>query len=167
MGTTATLFGLPRSAYQSVLANPVTLLRYLEGTHGHDGVTSLYLEKDWHISHWALTGSAYAGSWPRNFLLVGNEFGPDLGDGPGRLLRPEQVREIASEIGRIEPASTIEALTLPELIENDIYPVSLGDLDDPEFEEWMEIALESLTRMQSFLLASSERGFAVAVLITP
>src|SRR5262245_15812893 len=60
------------------------------------------IEKAWHGIHYLLTGSAWEGSPPLNFLVLGGqEIGDDLGYGPARGFSPSEVKTIANALSSV------------------------------------------------------------------
>src|SRR5438270_13029499 len=89
---------------ERLLANPTHITRFLYGAeaNGHDR-TALNLKAAWHAIHFVLTGSRLGGDEPLNFLVAeGTPVGEiDVGYGPARVLRSQQVRQIAAALSTI------------------------------------------------------------------
>lgn len=65
----------------------------------------LDLDKSWHILHTVISGSPDAGDGPAAALLGGEEFGPDSGYGPARLLRHDAVSAFADVLEPLDVES--------------------------------------------------------------
>jgi len=99
------------------------------------------LNKDWHILHYALNGTAEGGDGPLAFAVFGDKELPideGVDYGPPRYLTPEQVREVSAALLKIEPASLLSRLDYEDAQKKQIYlGHTLNDLDDwsylPEF----------------------------------
>src|SRR5438132_12481313 len=89
---------------ERLLAHPAEIARFLysPSTDAPDGVC---LGKTWHAIHFALNGSRLGGDEPLNFLISeGTPVGEvDVGYGPARVLRSDQIRAIAEALREIEP----------------------------------------------------------------
>src|SRR4051812_40770621 len=66
---------------------------------GFGPFADLDIDKAWHAIHFLLTGTAWEGEPPLDFLAIGGtEIGEDLGYGPARGLVSSQVRELATAL---------------------------------------------------------------------
>jgi hypothetical protein len=67
----------------------------------------LFLEKDWHILHYALNGTTEGGETPMADAVLGLTEIPDtegvMGYGPARYLTPEEVRAVARVLESVNP----------------------------------------------------------------
>jgi hypothetical protein len=108
---------------ERLLAHPAEVTRFLYGADS-GGRERLSLDRAWHAIHFALTGSRLGGDEPLNFLASeGTAVGEvDVGYGPARVLRSEQVRAIAAALASISPADIAARLSLERLDQEAIYP---------------------------------------------
>lgn len=90
---------------------------------------ALSLEKAWHGLHFLLTGSAWEGSPPLNFLLGGEPIGADLGYGPARILRPTQVEQLDAALSALSDDQLWSRFDPDAMVAAEIYP---GSWDEPE-----------------------------------
>jgi hypothetical protein len=76
----------------ALLAQPNQITEYLLGT----SEIELEIGKTWHGLHYILTGRAWDGDWPGNFLLQGGSGVCDIGVGygPAHVLTSTQVAEV-------------------------------------------------------------------------
>src|SRR5262249_19169224 len=81
-----------------LLANPERIHNFIEKEVGQ-----VDLEKAWHGIHFLLTGSAWDGEEPLCYLVTGGEqIGEeDVGYGPARALKPQQVAAWASALSAV------------------------------------------------------------------
>ena len=100
MGMNATIRRLSDDDLSSLLDDPELVPGYLDARHTPEGFgpfRDLNLEESWHAIHFLLTGSAWAGKAPLNFVATGGkELGEDSGHGPARCLSANQVRKLAA-----------------------------------------------------------------------
>jgi hypothetical protein len=71
-------------------------------------IKTFSLEKDWHILHYILNGTAEGGDGPLSYVVLGGTELPDregtMGYGPARYLTPEQVKAAASALAAADSA---------------------------------------------------------------
>lgn len=82
------------------------------------------LDKSWHGIHYLLTGTAWEGEPPLNFLLLGGEEvgGIDVGYGTARAFRSDEVRAINEALRPIDADALRSRFDPAEMVELDIYP---------------------------------------------
>jgi hypothetical protein len=107
-----------------LLANPAEITRFLYGGGAADGVERVGLNKTWHAIHFVLTGSRLGGEAPLNFLVdEGTPVGEvDVGFGPARVLRSDQVRRIAAALVAIDPDEVARRVDVQRFDQEAIYP---------------------------------------------
>jgi hypothetical protein len=82
------------------------------------------LDKDWHVLHYALNGTAEGGHAPLGFVVFGDKALPEMDDvdyGPARYLTPEQVRQVSAALQNIEPESLLSKLDYEDAKKKRIY----------------------------------------------
>src|SRR6185503_15695527 len=101
--------------------------RFLYGG-GSDGRERVVLGKSWHAIHFALNGDRLGGEAPLNFLVTeGTPVGDvDVGYGPARVLKSQQVRQLAAAISAIDADELGGRLDAGSLEANSIYPGGWG-----------------------------------------
>jgi hypothetical protein len=106
-----------------LLANPAEITRFLYGGDADRG-ERVVLNKAWHAIHFVLTGSRLGGDEPLNFLVdQGTPVGEvDVGFGPARVLRSEQVRRLAAALAPIEPHEVARRVDVVKFDQETIYP---------------------------------------------
>jgi Domain of unknown function (DUF1877) len=161
-----TFRALPDQELESLVAEPsrVEQLLYASffggSSNGHD---ELEIDKAWHGLHFLLTGTAWEGDFPLNFIAVGGEeVGDDLGYGPARGLTSSDVRQIdraLEPLTRQELGQRFDAARMTEL---QIYP--FGWSDDPDGE--LDYLLDFYADLRAFVRRTAERGDALLVYLT-
>lgn len=126
MGMNATLRRLSDDDLSTLLDDPDLVSGYLTGAQAPDGFgpfVELNLEEAWHAIHFLLTGSAWAGKAPLNFVATGgHELGEDRGYGPARSLTAGQVRKLAAALDRYPTAALLQRFDPAALTAADVYP---------------------------------------------
>ena len=157
MGMTMSLTAEKESTLRAI-ADDVP--RHIELIFG-GGENTASLEKMWHAVHLGLTGNAYGGSWPANFLLSdsGTAVGEDTGFGSPKLFDAEQTRQIA-DILRAMPLSDFqERTTNAKLAASEIYPMVW---DEPADEIRSEID-QYLDEVRRIVELASQNGWSLLV----
>jgi hypothetical protein len=114
----------------------------------------LNLQKSWHTLHYLLTGSAEPVDTPLGkAILGGSDVGPDLGYGPARLLRAEEVQVVATALAALSPEDVARRFDLPTMQGVGIYAC--------DSEDELPLALEFFEQMQDFYTESAARGCAM------
>jgi hypothetical protein len=119
------------------------------------------LDKDWHLLHFALTGSADQVPGPAgDAILGGEEIGEDLGYGPARLLSGDAVRAVAAHLDRLGAAGIVGGLDLTA-IPDEVYSADFAAEEDPdEVIEELEGMAEALV---AFYRSAAAEGKAVVI----
>jgi Domain of unknown function (DUF1877) len=116
---------LPEEELQALFANPsrVEQLLYESLLGSASNGNELDVDKAWHGLHFLLTGSAWEGSFPLNFIVAGGEeVGDDLGYGPARGLNSNDVRKIDAALEPLTPEELGQRFDAPRMTELQIYP---------------------------------------------
>jgi hypothetical protein len=105
---------LERRVYQA--ANPV---QYVD------------LDKAWHALHFLLTGTAWEGTPPLNFIVAGGESigDEDVGYGPAHALRASEVSSLHSALRGIDSRALLERYDGPAMDALEIYPGGWAEYD--------------------------------------
>ena len=127
-----------------------------------DPARSISLEKAWHGLHFLLTGSAWEGEPPLDFLLRGGEpIGEDDGYGPPRLLRPDEVRALDARLSHVSDDDLWSRFDPSLMEEEDIYP---GVWDEPE-DDLKEEYLGYFHALKRLVHEAGSRGMALVVML--
>jgi hypothetical protein len=141
----------------------VALLTPEEEPEGFDPFTDYDVDKAWHGIHFLLTGSAWEGDPPLNFLVAGGEeIGEDTGYGPPRGFSVAEVKEIAKALSFV----TVEALRSrynpQQMQQMEIYP----DIWEREGEEGLIYLLGCFEGMKNFVIGGAEQDEALVVFLS-
>lgn len=123
------------------------------------------VDKAWHGIHYLLTGTAWEGERPLDFLVNGGtQVGDiDVGYGPARVFRSEEVLEICEMISNID-ASTLRSRFNPEeMTALEIYPEIWGR--DPTDDDTLEYCVKNYVELKHFLenARSNKLGLALCL----
>lgn len=123
------------------------------------------LDKAWHALHFLLTGSAWEGAWPANFLVRGGtEVGDiDVGYGPARVLTATETREVADHLRGLDAATLRERYDPAALEAAEIYPSIWAH--DPEDEGLLDYVLENFEVLEDFVRRAAEAGLGLVLWI--
>lgn len=124
------------------------------------------LDKAWHGIHFLLTGTAWAGEPPLDFLVEGGQTvgAEDLGYGPGRVFSAAEVRGIHAAVAAISDEELARRYSPAALKEADIYP-DIWDRD-PGADDAREYVLSYVTTLREFLANASRRGMGMLVYLS-
>lgn len=91
---------------------------------GKDEGKHCYLDKTWHGIHFLLTGSAWEGDEPLNFLVAWGEEveGMDSGYGPERVFTSAEVKQIDAALSGISKEEFERRFDPVKMMEEQIYP---------------------------------------------
>jgi hypothetical protein len=135
---------------------PPLALQPGEGNLGPDGD----FEKSWQAFHYLLTGTAWDGDPPLNFLLVGGrELDIEIGMAPPRAYSVAETRVIADALARLEDAELRRRYSPAEMMRLEIYPEVWEDPDE------VDLLLEDMTRLRAALKRVTGQGFGLLVMI--
>ncbi|MCC6358529.1 MAG: YfbM family protein [Phycisphaerales bacterium] len=120
------------------------------------------MEKAWHGLHFVLCGTADEAPPPLGYLLSGGEeLGDDLGYGPARYLKPDEVKAFRDALMRISDADFARRFDPAALERSDIYP-NIWDEDRDELLEEYQMYFEQFKRDLDATLAAGE-GLLIAM----
>jgi hypothetical protein len=154
MGMTASLYSVSEQQVDTLRSDPAQALTLLTA-----GGAAVDLDKAWHGIHYLLTGSAWEGDAPLNFLLHGGE---PLGDEDGDELVPRvfdnaEVRQVDAALSPLD-ANWLRGRYDPQAMQaQDIYP----DIWDQD--EALPFCLEHFGALKDFVAqtARQERGMVI------
>jgi len=128
---------------------------------GHEGQV-LNLDKAWGAIHCLLTGTAWEGAAPQNFLLGGGEpIGDvDLGLGPARSLAAEATRGAAALLQSVTDAELRTRFDPADMKRKEVYP-DFWDESDPNAElDWV---LEHLAALRAFVERAAAKRMGLLI----
>jgi hypothetical protein len=124
----------------------------------------LFLEKHWHVLHYALNGTAEGGEGPVADAVLGLREIPDhegvMGYGPLRYLTSEEVRAVAKVLDAVSPKQLLSRLDKQDAEKKRIYLAHT--FDHPE--EW-EYLPELFVRFRDFYRDASMQGNAMLMVM--
>jgi hypothetical protein len=156
---------LPDEELQALFADPsrVEQLLYESLLGSVSNGNELDVDKAWHGLHFLLTGSAWAGSAPLNFIVAGGqEVGDDLGYGPARGLTSADVLMIDAALEPLTRDDLRQRFDAHRMTELQIYPD--GWRHDPDGE--LDYLLEYYADLRAFVRRTAERGQALLVYLS-
>jgi len=111
------------SEIEKLLGNPSSIVAFLQPRMETPGAM-LDVDKAWHGIHWLLNGFAWEGAWPTGFIVAGGTSvgDEDVGYGPARALRSEEVAEVNAALQKISSERLKENFDADELASAEIYP---------------------------------------------
>ena len=115
------------------------------------------IEKAWHGLHFMFTGTAWEGTLPAAFLLTGGrEIGRiDVGYGPARAFRPDDVRPVATYLAGLSDAELRARYDPSRMTELKIYPEIWDPGDD---DEQIEYLVDAFERLRAFVVPTVDAG---------
>lgn len=122
---------LSEARVQSLLADPHGVYAAVDTAYNDPAAGFVDLDKAWHCLHYLLTGSAWGGEEPLNFLVKGGTpLGEeDVGHGPARVFRPPEVAAVADALAPLDAASLLLRFDAQKLDQLGIYPGGFSELD--------------------------------------
>lgn len=123
------------------------------------------LDKAWHGIHYLLTGTAWEGDSPRNFLVLGGtEVGDiDVGYGRARAFDSQAVKEISRSLAAIDREELHRRYDPVRMTELEIYP-GIWD-EDVEEEETIGYCLEYFDELKEFIARTAEKDLGMVIAI--
>jgi hypothetical protein len=121
------------------------------------------VDKAWHGIHFLLTGTAWEGSFPLNFIVSGGkEVGDvDVGYGPARALMSEDVRRLNAALEPLTSEELKRRFDSEQMTRLQIYP-EIWDRD-PEEDDSLAYLIEYYTDLRDFVRRTADRGHGLLV----
>lgn len=129
-------------------------------------VDTIDLDKAWHGIHFMLTGTAWEGTPPLNFLMHGGvEIGDvEVGYGPARGMTGAEVKAVAGALAGIDEAFMRARFDPAQMMQLDIYP---GIWDrDPADDDSLGYCMEYFSALRAFVMRAAERGAGLVISLT-
>ncbi len=123
------------------------------------------LDKSWHGIHYLLTGTAWEGEPPLNFILGGGEVvgDEDMGYGPARAFSPAQTAAIADALDAVSRDELASRFNPDDMQSQEIYP---GIWDrSPEDDDTLGYCLEYFEDLKTFVRKAADDGLGLLVYI--
>ena len=123
------------------------------------------LEKSWHGIHYLLTGSAWEGSPPFDFLVEGGrQVGKiDLEHGPVRAFRADETRAIYEAISVMSAYELRKRFNARDMAAKEIYPdIWTGAVVE---EDSLRFLMDNLDKLRSFLRQTIDAQLGIMVFL--
>jgi hypothetical protein len=121
------------------------------------------MEKTWHGVHYLLTGTAWEGEQPLNFLLAGGkEVDIEVGQAPVRTHTSAETRAIATALSEVSDAELHARYDPAEMMRLEVYP----EVWDRRPEEGRDNLINSIASLRELLDIVVGRGYGLMVTVT-
>ncbi len=155
------------SDLEKLLAEPRLIFDYLDAVEEAEGFgpfADLDVDKAWHGIHYLLTGTAWDGSPPLNFIVAGgHQVGDeDVGYGPARGFYPDEVKVLAAALDATEAKSLASRFDPDAMARAELYP----DIWLQEGDEALEYLVDNLEALRDFVSGASKAGEGLLVYLT-
>lgn len=123
------------------------------------------LDKAWHGIHYLLTGTAWDGEPPLNFIVAGGETvgDEDVGYGPARAFTAAQTRSIADSLDALPRDELVSRFDPQDMIAQEIY-LGLSD-SQSENDETLNYCLEYFDDLKTFVRKAADDGLGLLVYV--
>lgn len=124
------------------------------------------LDKAWHAIHYLLTGTAWEGAEPLNFLVLGGRpVGDiDVGYGPARALSAAETRTVHGALAQLTDDELRARFDPADMMKKQIYPEIWER--DPAEDDTLAYVMEHLQTLRDSLAEAVERHYGLLVYIT-
>ncbi|MEO7718046.1 MAG: YfbM family protein [Capsulimonas sp.] len=131
----------------------------------NDSLPKTDLEKAWHGLHFLLTGSDWEGDLPYAYLLLGGaQIGKiDVGYGPARALRPQEVREFDVCLASVTTDFLTSHFDPNKMTELGIYPFAIAS---PAPDDDLRYLLLYFEDLKSFVSDAAAHGHGVVTYLS-
>ena len=152
----------PGEDIDRLLASPEAIEDFLE-EGGEDPSGSLDVDKAWHGLHFLLTGTAWDGTSPLDFIVAGGEMvgDVDVGYGPARAFRPRDLKAIARAIEPFDEAELRRRFDPARMKKLEIYPDIWGR--PPDEDDTLGYLIENWSLLKPFIQKGAADGFGMIV----
>jgi hypothetical protein len=128
---------LPEARVQTLLNDPSAVYAAIDSAYNDPAAGFVDLDKAWHCLHYLLTGSAWGGDDPLNFLVRGGcplltEAASDVAaerHGPPRVFRPLELAAVADALAPLDASTLLLRFDANKLEQLGIYPGGFAELD--------------------------------------
>jgi hypothetical protein len=149
-------------------SEPALIADYVGDDHAQEGFgpfADFDADKAWHAIHFLLTGSAWEGDPPLNFIATGGTpIGEDLGYGPARALSSAEVKILANALEPLSAEQLSQRFDPEAMMAQDIYPAIW---DRPvEEDDTLAYVVEIYTDLRQFIIDTAREGNALLIVIS-
>jgi hypothetical protein len=147
-----------------VFAKPELVLELVDSAYQEREADFADVDKAWHCLHFLLTGSAWEGEPPLNFIATGGrEVGDeDVGYGPARGFSSAEVRGIATALEAIDRKDLVGRFDARQMNELQVYPSGWQEVD-PSSEESFGYFSGAFDRVRELVRRGSGEGRGLLV----
>jgi hypothetical protein len=111
-------------------SSPAAAQRLVDAAYDGRADDLVDVDKAWHCLHFLLTGTAWEGEPPLDFVVRGGrEVGDDVGYGPARTFASHELRTIADALDRIDRRDLVRRFDAAKMDRLEIYPGGWNDVD--------------------------------------
>ena len=124
------------------------------------------LDKAWHGIHYLLTGTAWEGDAPQNFLVSGGQAVGDIevGYGPARVLTAEQTRKAHEALRVLTDEELLMRFDPKDMMAKEVYP-EIWDRS-PVDDESLEYLMEYVQVLRGLLEQAVAKKFGLVVYLS-
>lgn len=117
------------------------------------------LDKAWHGIHYLLTGTAWGGSEPLNYIIEGGRTVGDIeiGYGPARVLDSAQVRAFGQALAGVTHEQLRAAYQPTAMARAEVYP-NIWDRADESPDEALDYLLAYFDELRAYVAQASDSG---------
>jgi hypothetical protein len=134
---------------------PEEVIHYIESTDPNE----LDLHKEWHSLHYLLTGTAWDGDEPYCYLVKGGEeIGDDLGYGPARVLKPNQVKSFCDALSKVSAEDLKKRYKPEQMEEEEIYAFNSG--------EGLKSISDSFNKLRKYVKEINDKNQGLMIYLT-
>jgi hypothetical protein len=121
------------------------------------------LDKAWHGIHYLLTGTAWQGDFPLNFLVQGGvpSGEEEVGLGPARFFTSSEVRDIRDALAPMTPESLRSRFDPQDMMRLEIYP-EIWDRD-PEDDDTLGYCIDNFVELKAFIEKAYTQHLGIAI----
>ena len=139
---------------EKLLTNPDDVSTLIDDVHESKRFS---LEKTWHGLQFLLTGTAWGGAPPLNFIVGGEAIeGVDMGYGPAKAFRSSQVKELSVALEQLSADDLRRRFDVRTMMSLEIYP-TIWDRD-PKDDDTLGWLLSSFEELKSFVGNAAQGG---------
>lgn len=157
---------LPGEDLARLLRDPSPILEYLQEEPSEDfgPFVDVDVDKAWHGIHFLLTGTAWEGDEPLDFIAKGGQpiGDEDVGYGPARGYTPEQVGRLATTLAALSDEQLRGRYNPRAMEAAEIYP----NIWKREGDEGLEYLLGYFHELRDFIAAGAAAGEALIVFMS-
>lgn len=147
---------IPDETLEALAAKPEEAAEFLFGEEV-SFTDRMIIDRAWHGIHFLLTGSAWGGDAPLDFIVRGGRaLAPDAGHGPARGFTSGELKGISAALEPFIPGILRKRFSVDALLEEAIYPNAWTGGE----REWL---IDTYQQLKRFLAGGAERGLGLVV----